>query len=282
MKLVLHLGFHKTASTHLQGILESVVPEYDGIRYVGPLEFRAKTVWFKARYKGLDQKRSEAYLKELSSSSGTVVISDENICGHSDDIFRHSRFYEHLFGRLQSLSAFSDRFDTTDVWVAIRNPATFIPSIYCEAMRWKGYQSFSEVFQGDFNQSWLPVIRDILDALPNSNINVICYENYRASIPQFFDDLGVDTGLFNDKESDVVRRSPSWHSIKTYKNISYFLPLRLQKRLLQFIERFDGPDSEPFAPFSELEIKRHNTSYAQDIASIAVEKRVKLVEGNFG
>lgn len=280
MKLKLHLGFHKTATTHLQRTLTSALSGVENLRYVGPLEFRHKTVWFKSRFKGLDQKRSAAYLDELSSSTGTLVISDENICGHSDDIFRHRRLYEHVFGRLQSLSAFSDRFDTTDVWVAIRNPTTFIPSIYCEAMRWKGYQDFRAVFHGDFQQSWLPVIRDIKNALPNSNINVICYEDYSTSIVGFFDDIGLDSRPFDDKKLDIIRRSPSWRSIRTYKNISYILPGRLQKRMLQLIERLDTADSEKFAPFSSEEIQFLNSLYAEDLVRITKEPRVSLVEGS--
>ena len=277
MKLALHLGFHKTASTHLQGVLASATSGFDNLRYVSPLEFRAKTVWFGSRHKGLDQKNSAAYLAALSNTNGTVIISDENICGHSDDIFRHQRLYEHIFGRLQTLSSFCDRFDTTDVWVVIRNPATFIPSIYCEAMRWKGYEDFSRVFKGDYQQAWLPIIRDIRHALPNSNINVLCYEHYNTSILGLFENIGLSTKLFEDHRADIIRQSPSWRSIKTYKQVSHILPARLQKRLLPLIERLDKLGSEKFMPFSRSEIRRLNNAYAEDIACIKKEPKVSFV-----
>ena len=277
MKLVLHLGFHKTASSHLQQVLAATCSDRDSLRYVGPKEFRDKTVWFSLRQKGLDQKRSGNYLAELSTSADTVVISDENICGHSDDIFTHCRLYEHISSRLQSLSAFSGQFNTTEVWVAIRNPATFLPSIYCEAMRWKAYEDFRTVFKGDFQQCWLPVIRDIHDALPNCNINVFCYENYSRDILEFFTDMGLDTRLFDDSKSDIVRRSPTEHSIRIYKQVSTIVPRRLQKRILQVIERLDRNTNEKFSPFSRIEIQQLNALYTDDMARIKRELNVNFI-----
>jgi len=210
--------------------------------------------------------------------SENIIISDENICGHSDDIFKHSRLYEHIYHRLCTLREFSDQFDKTEVWVVIRNPATFLPSIYCEAMRWKPYEHFSEVMSGDYHQRWLPVILDIRKALPNCKINVLCYENYGVDTLALFEDLGLDKTVFRETQSDVVRRSPSAGHITLYKYLSFILPRWIQKIIFKWVERLTISGNDRFSPFSNSEISALNAIYKDDIASIKREAGLRWVE----
>jgi hypothetical protein len=279
MKLTLHLGFHKTASTHLQTALAKTVKGADNLRFVGPKEFRANTYWFSQRKLGINQQHSKPYLDELTCTANHVVISDGNICGHSDDIFRHTALYEDLTSRLCSLTAFTTQFERTEVWVVIRNPATFLPSIYSEAMRWKPFLDFDHVFSSNYKQSWLPVISSIQAALPKSKINVFCYEDYPTGGRALIESLGLDSRIFQTMQANIIRRSASRRSMLLHKQLSVVLPKTIQKRLLQLIESVDGQEYKKFAPFTELEIQELDSLYAQDIERIKQASGINFIRG---
>ena len=176
-KLHLHLGAHKTATSHFQKVLSTnshLFPE--GFHYE-PLVNTRKNLRWNANEDLLDF--SVDYLNGLVSKDiDTLIISEENILGETKDIFKYRELYGGAFKRLQSIHFFFSQFDEIEIWLGIRSLDDFIPSIYTEYLRHFRFKRFSKVFQGHVNQSWLQVVIPLIDLFSNTQINVLRYEHY--------------------------------------------------------------------------------------------------------
>jgi len=274
--LRLHLGVHKTASTHLQRVLSDTFRDDDRVMYIGPSEFRKFTKWKKGE-NCFDVDYSRAYLEKNSSVAENLILSEENICGDTFDAFDNDRLYENISQRLNSLSEFFNAFEEIEIFVTIRNPATYLPSVYCEALRWRAYRPFSDLYHGKHNQSWVPVIKDILQALPGRKINVMAYENYREDLTNILKMMGAVTPVALKSER-VVRPSFVSRSIKVMEPISRYIPKRIQPQFLFIVDFFlRKVDAKKFQPFSRDEVDVLSTRYRRDIEELSQLTNINLV-----
>ncbi len=266
--LYLHLGFHKTASTHLQGIFNATFNDDKRFMYVGPSIFRKFTKWKKGGQL-FDMEYSKSYIENISSTPKSLILSEENICGDSFDIFKHKRLYENIFPRLNSLSEFFKTFEEIEIFVTIRNPTTHLPSMYCEALRWRPYKPFSSVYSGDYNQSWVPVIKDIIRVFPASKINIMLYECYHEDLPSILKNMGGKRPV-GAETNRVTRPSIVSRSIKVMGAVSYFIPKPLHRKTLFIIDFFlRRIERKKFQPFNQYEIKALSKRYLTDIEELS-------------
>ncbi len=276
--LYLHLGVHKTASTHLQGMLSTTFSDDERSMYVGPSAFRKSTKW-KRGGKLFDMSYSKAYLENISSVTENLILSEENICGDTFDIFKHGRLYENIFPRLNSLSEFFSTFEEIEIFVTIRDPATHLPSMYCEALRWRSYHPFHSIYQGNYNQSWVPVIEDITKAFPSSKINIMLYEHYREDLPNILKMMGGGMSVPLEIER-VVRPSFVSRSIKVMGLIGRFIPKPLHRKSLFIVDFFlRHLDREKFQPFNQDEIEVLSKQYIKDIEELSQMTNINVFQG---
>lgn len=270
MKLHLHLGAHKTATTHFQNVLEAnrcLYPE--DTSYVSMQALRDHLVW--GRNNILVWKKSGNYLESLLSSPGkTLVISEENIAGETKDVFTHNSLYEKLEKRLSSLGRFTSKFDETEIWFSIRAIDSFLPSIYCEALKHFPYRRFNQVYKGQTELSWVPVIEQISRAFPHSRINILRYENYMELLPKVIYRIFKCNREWDYLVDERPLSSLNHRALMLMDNLRFVLPRRIPRKIIQNLSsKFDDWGfGEKFSPYSELERKHLYDLYQSDISII--------------
>lgn len=142
MTIRVHIGAHKTASTEIQQALRSVRPrlEEHGMGYVGPRGLRGDWIQLIPAMFGTnedDRKQAITRLKRWLARYDNHLISEENIIG---TLPRHA-----LLGKENQLYPFAERNIQSlrklmknpeiELFLAIRDPASFITSAYGQIMR---------------------------------------------------------------------------------------------------------------------------------------------------
>ena len=135
----LHLGAHKTASTHLQKCLRVALDGAQNACFLGPSEMRTAPFGFEAlaaRGPG-DPAGAEAAaaLRRRIAGVPCVVISEENVLGtaHAPKMLREARFYPRADARLAHLVAGLGA-ARVRLHLAVRDPAGFLVSAYCQRL----------------------------------------------------------------------------------------------------------------------------------------------------
>lgn len=183
-RVVLHLGAHKTASTHFNRLLRKnshltsensvAVPKKDEIRSL-----------VTRRLSGGNLKESgpmhEAVVAELAQGARTLFISDENILGTPNRLIQNGVMYPSAGKRVRAaLRILGD--SPVELMLAVREPAGFAVSSWGEAMRSWGYLDFRAYLGADPMSAlrWTQLARRILAARPGLRLTVWTYEDYRA------------------------------------------------------------------------------------------------------
>jgi len=278
MHLHLHIGAHKTATTHLQNLLEETSEQYSHKTTFLPNSLVREKMIFAGN--DLKNEDFQNYCHRLSSSGAEhLIISDENICGHTYHIFKEEQLYQHLKRRLHSLAFLTDMFETINIWLTIRNPLTFMPSIYCEALRWGKFRTFNEVYRGRHQQSWLPVIDNICTVFKEAKINVLLYEHYGKNLPQLFEALTSHCLDIKHASKRHTHQSKNAFSIRLASDIMPLLPGFLHPKIIASIHSVTVPFSpKKYAPFSKEEGIQLNAVYTHDKKSLFSDQRIT----NFG
>ncbi len=142
-KIVLHLGAHKTASTHLQKSIEAAGPLPD-VAFWGPQKLRQPGQSIAQRF-GLARivlaHETTAELKKLSAGMSRLVLSDENVAGGLQTGWGHLPMppYPKAQDRVAVLASRIAAADgpKIDLCLAIRDPATYLTSAYSQILHGK-------------------------------------------------------------------------------------------------------------------------------------------------
>lgn len=176
-KIILHLGAHRTASTHVQGVLGKNVALLAKERIVAPCQDDVKS----ALTKPLGARMPSAHVGFAALLKGaapeTVVISDENLLGFLNSIFSHGKFYPDTASRLAGLRQMLP-IDPAKIVVAIRPYDGFFASAYG---RWLApgrmvlpREAVAEIAL-NCARGWRDVLEDIAAAFPLSKLVISEY-----------------------------------------------------------------------------------------------------------
>lgn len=277
MKLHLHIGAHKTATTHFQDHLKKI-PVNDDFYF---LETDIARKNFSMEGNSCSIQDSERFYKDLASQEyKMVLISDENICGHSYHIFRDQRLYQTIGERLKRISFFNEIFDEIDIWLTLRSQETFISSLYCEAIRWGSFKSFSNVFEGNFHQSWLPVIDEVKKSFPCANLNILLYENYGENFLPLIHEITGSAPSRGASSEQAVYTSLNGFSVKASSMINKFCPVPQRPFLIRSISRLSKRFSQgKFQPFSKQQAIELKQLYASDIKALEDDPAISMFLG---
>lgn len=175
--IILHLGAHRTASTHVQGVLGKntallaaagiAAPSQDDVRIALTKPLAARIPSVRAGFRAL----------EISAAVETVVISDENLLGFLNSIFTHGEFYPDTARRLAKLRAMLP-VDPVKIVVAIRPYESFFASAYG---RWLAPErmvlpraTVADLVLG-LKRGWGDMLADIAEAFPESELLISEY-----------------------------------------------------------------------------------------------------------
>ncbi|WP_421695023.1 hypothetical protein [Aestuariivirga sp.] len=182
----LHIGAHKTATTHLQDNLEAQQRALieGGCLYLPRDRTRSAGLLraiFANHLNGNPQTRKSSLGEFLTLPPGLprrFLLSEEDILGSAVDLL--TGFYPHARARLLPFAGIT-RPESRRVFLSIRNYADLLPSVYSQALR---DGSSTITFTQHLNRwleappSWVELIETIGDVLGPANVTVWTLEFY--------------------------------------------------------------------------------------------------------
>ena len=280
--LHLHLGAHKTASTHFQYMLQMIGRHSPpGVLIPAGATIR-KEITHANRFLIPDhQSDLRALLSQiLSEESRSIVISEENLIGEAKDFFDCDNLYKNSRVRLEAFAGLLPKSQNMTIWFFIRSLDSFLPSIYCEYLRHWRYRSFSSVLNGNHLQSWVPVIDTIQSIFPNAQINIVDYHQYHKVFPRILSEM---TGVSEEslpRPLKVIRPRLSKLSVRAASILPNHLPFSLRHKTVDMVSHLSrlAGYSKPFSPYSAQKIKRLRDRFERDIETVRNTQTLSLLE----
>ena len=277
----IHLGAHKTATTHLQDTLFAHRDQMagQGVDYVprekfGPLQRRYSNPerWRKRLWSPPLAYLFRRQVDALRTGPETVLLSDEDLLGYSDDLLSPVLYPvlrgEHIIRALSQTAPLK-------LFLGIRAYDKILPSAYAQILKSHAPQPEwrARVAPDVMNAppSWLVLIERLLAAFPGASLRVWRQEDYRAHWQEILTCLaGRDVGAFPDLAPPSRTASPSLEAIEEAERLGDSLPFaerRAQVRRL-YEDMPAGPDRAPYRPYDGETAALLQTQYAQDLQQI--------------
>lgn len=200
MSVHIHLGAHKTATTHLQRSLVAIEGDLlaQGIAFLGPTLLRTPPLDLRALLNDPDRMARDRdavvpLLRGLIRDHSRVVISEELILGgldHGNVLGRGGRLYLLAENRVSNLLRLLGHADIT-LYLALRSPADFATSLYGEQVL-RGAPPRIEEFLGDYDLTamrWSDLVTRILNATGAPRLVCWRYEDLDRIRPAMLADL---------------------------------------------------------------------------------------------
>ena len=191
----LHVGAHKTATTHLQDTLLSRLVDLDQaglhfisrdrlliaglIRYLRFGEVKRKGLTERLVLKTEDACMRHRLLKRMRTHD-RVLISEERILGRATDLLQG--FYPELETYLGTLARIIGD-DPVALFLSIRSQADVLPSAYSQALRTHNRPRPFDTIVGEWLETpprWVELIERLKRALPGASLKVWTFEEYVA------------------------------------------------------------------------------------------------------
>lgn len=180
MQVVLHIGVHCTDEDRLIGSLmrnEKMLSEH-GTAVPNPADYRnllRETLYKMAK----SEPRSDAREIFLNEALGGVdcerlILSNENFICQPQRIFENGQFYRLASRRLTAMQQLMAG-DELEVYMAIRNPATFLSAVYSK-VEGRSFHDFIDG-QNPLSLRWSDVLWRMRAAVPQMPITVWCNED---------------------------------------------------------------------------------------------------------
>lgn len=279
----IHLGAHKTATTHLQETLTLVRPALAarGIDYLPNRLVRerrlARTLWrrqLKARLPVIGpwhmRETIEAVVTPLRLGPETVVLSEENILGIPDQILRVP-FYPQAALSVARLAALGRRAELV-FFLSIRGYDTLLPSAYAESLKFRPPRpgGFDAAGLAARAPSWYELVAQIRRAAPGVPLRIWRQEDYRANAEAIMAEVcGLELGPLPDISDPSWTRSPTAEGIRAAEALDP--GLSMAERRERVGEIYATAEGERYRPFAEAERRALRERYAADLARIEAE-----------
>ena len=280
-----HIGAHKTATTHLQETLKRVRESLAGrgVDFIPNQLLRqrgfAPMLWERrplARLPIVGNARMrdalEAAVEPLRLGPEVVVLSEENILGLPEQIFA-TPFYPHAaqsIGRLASLGGRAEFL----IFLSIRSYDTLLPSAYAEHLKHSAPPAGG--FEGVHARlvahppSWYDLVARIHAAAPGVTLRIWRQEDYRANAPAIMEALcGCPLPPLPEISDPSWTRSPSATAIAAAEALPADLPHAERLARARDIYTASEPGADRFRPFSPAERARLRGDYEADLERIA-------------
>jgi hypothetical protein len=192
-ELRIHIGAHKTATTHLQDTLQLVISDLldHNIHFI-PLDLirerlfsLRRTRWDESiKYNILKIPYIKSKLFADCRSGSAVVFSEENILGGPLEVCS-TRPYPNIYKNLDFVRILSTHIPTK-VFLSIRSFDRVLPGSFITGLRFtpeKAIQTKKYLLNDLSNNrlpSWADVVSDLLVALPNVSLKIWAQEDYKS------------------------------------------------------------------------------------------------------
>ncbi|MEO1140185.1 MAG: hypothetical protein AAFW87_12085 [Pseudomonadota bacterium] len=302
--IVLHGGFHKTATSHIQSMLarNSKQLERAGIKYVHHRDTRKRlTVPVQCNiYNKLgmdwDPKISDAELKEITTgffdelvadAPKRIILSDENMAGHCGHCVKRGVLYR---WRRRLIEAFAKQFPNgvNEVHLGLRNYADFFASAYVEYLRSVTGQWFvdermmrRQVMEN--MPSWHNILKSVVTLFPGAKVFVWRYEDFRAMDRVVLGNLcgpDVDASKMHEPKDRNKRPTASGRAVAELLQLIHKdgADAALEQRVALQEQFPRGPEFGSYDPWLPNERAHLTRMYDRDIADIRANPDITLVE----
>lgn len=243
MKVVLHGGFHKTATSYLQSMLQRnrgylarndvMYLHHRSVRkaFTVPCQLNAyEKIGINRKTRISDDElralTTDFFQPVRSENPGRLIISDENLAGHCGQCVQRGMLYHF---RRAFMTAFAGElpFEVSEIYLSVRNYGDFFAAAYAEYLRSATTHRFVEEEAMkqrllDRMPSWHLTLTAVAAAFPETEIKVWRYEDFRdlsSTVLQSMCGNTVDIAHFKHPKATNVRPSPSHKAMSKFINL---------------------------------------------------------------
>jgi hypothetical protein len=285
MKLHVHVGVHKTATTYLQGQLAKKRQELNqvGVGVMALSKFRP----FFTRHlmdHPVGEFRIEDHLEKFFGDGvpediSGLILSDENLVGLCNGFISHGKVYRGSDDRLNRLRELLAGHEVT-MFMAIRSYDSFTSSAYCEAMRhtqqFVRFNSFRSKFDIE-SLRWPAMIGRFVAALQPAEVKLWRFEDFRQHSDSIVKALafGADVGE-QPEQPKAERPSFSAPAVSVLETVAKRHGLKTAAELVNAVSealpKGSGEGEYPaFDPWTEAEHESMTSLYNEDCAAIPAQ-----------
>lgn len=288
--VALHVGAHKTATTHLQQAIRAQRRALlaQGVGFFGPPHFRSHRFPFREvmAWRGAPEALRARHAPGLvgrHARLSRLVLSEENILGgaHDDEMFEQGRFYPRAGARLARFMAAAGA-ERVTLFLAVRDPASFLLSAYSQKLL-SGSPLAFDSFIGALapvRLSWLELLARLLAVPGVAHCVVWRFEDYPAVAGEVLDRMLAPAGAVRVP----LPEQPAHQGLSA----------RAQAHVMAWLQagacgdaagiaraaraRFPKSSAEPgFAPLDAATLAATARAYGHDLDRIAALPRVTLL-----
>lgn len=278
----LYLGAHKTATTHLQGILMANRGKLlgAGVQLSSPQDVRKDwlPLYFQAvrafGEHGRIPPRLRGPLCAALPETGDWILTEENIIGVPIELLSQPGIYPNAARRLATLVELFPK-ASISLHFSLRSYDSFWRSMYSEIVRNRGFLPWDEFYKPEVfaQRSWVDTVAAFVSALPEARITLWRFEDFRAVMPQALAELSGQTEvepMIAAYQPEATRPSLSQKAMDILAELAPAIgkpeTLRLTERINDHYSVTKG--HAPFDPFDAETAARMRADYARDIATI--------------
>jgi hypothetical protein len=292
----IHIGAHKTATTHVQETLALLRPGLlaKGVDFIPNRELRgvgvavaltrrhveARVPFLRGR---MVRRTLDARLAPLRAGPATLVLSEEKLIGGSQHVFSEP-IYPQLERTVRLLATLGSGAELT-LFLSIRSFDAQLPSAYVQELKYMtpiagGFENLRRRVLAR-PPSWFEMVRRIRTVAPGVPLRIWRQEDYRGHSREILSALcGLDVGPPPAIADPARTKSPDLEAIRAAEALPLEMPVAERQRRVREIfaaaaEAEDG--GERFQPFTPDERTRLQAAYADDIARIEALDPAMLV-----
>jgi hypothetical protein len=285
IKIIIHAGAHKTASTHLQNrVLENQnLVVKSGCSYLGPEKIRDQfgTLW-RALGRSDTPDEQERKLAALAAGQPRLVISEENIIGGFKDLMNgpnRAILYPKAVERLARLAQLVAP-NPLHIAMAVREPSSYYVSVYNQLLLSGRFQTWERFSKGldPTAVKWSDILRPIAEIPGVAAVSIWRYEDYHRLLPQILNTLlgqpRPDIPLHMEKRMHEGLSERAVQACCTWHAAGYGGRLGAVAR-----EDFPVSDAYPkFSPWPEELMRESRAAYGRDIEALGRAGNITVLE----
>lgn len=285
IKIIVHAGAHKTASTHLQNRVlenENLVVK-SGCSYLGPEKIRDQfgTLW-RALGRSDTPDEQKRKLAALAAGQPRLVISEENIIGGFKDLMNgpnRAILYPKAVERLARLAQLVAP-NPLHIAMAVREPSSYYVSVYNQLLLSGRFQTWERFSKGldPTAVKWSDILRPIAEIPGVAAVSIWRYEDYHRLLPQILNTLlgqpRPDIPLHMEKRMHEGLSERAVQACCTWHAAGYDGRLGAVAR-----EDFPVSDAYPkFSPWPEELMRESRAAYGRDIEALGRAGNITVLE----
>ena len=289
MQVIIHCGAHATEEDLLLKTL---------LKNAGPLAEKGTAIPGPAKYRSLLKECMEAMKCSSASEeapdvlwdaildesqSDRVVLSNPHFFGSPRHSLGGGNFYPEAGERLQALQELFP-FDQLEIFMALRNPATFLPALFAKSNPTTIRRALKEC--NLLQMHWSALLQRMRQAVPGMPVTVWCYEDLPLVWEQVLRDMGgVDPDLPLKGTLDLlatILQPEGLNRLSAYLDEhSDMAEIHKRRVLAAFLEKFacEGALEEvlDFPGWTEALIEEMSEAYEEDIFAVQRIPGVSLI-----